>query len=95
MVRGQISDKLSTYNMAGPYKNGDTSYITAAWGEENVYAGRVPKEIRIGNGSTYTALLKGSITTFTNVPLSPNTEYNFFTRYDIRNELDENQVYTS
>ena len=88
VVEGLTSDP-STYDQAGPYMLGATSYITAAWNEEDVYTGRVPAEIVIGDDIFYVILLKNTAVGYRNVPLKSGTLYSFFTRYDVQNK---NQV---
>ena len=56
-----VGSDLSVYNTAGPYSDGDTSYITAAWDENDVYADGVPNQIFVGNGEVYAATV-GSTT---------------------------------
>ena len=95
MVRGQVSPDtdLTIYNNAGPHDNSATFYITAAWGENEIYDNQVPPVIIIGDNTQYTTTSSNSETrTFTNAPLRASTYYSFFTRYDIRNEANMNQV---
>jgi len=94
VVRGQIlpDSDLTIYNDAVPHDNSASYYITAAWGESEIYSSQVPQMIIIGNNSVYIAPLNSESTTFINVPLKANTEYSFFTRYDIKNELNDNEV---
>ena len=89
---GLVGSDLSVYNTAEPYSNGDTSYITAAWGENDVYADGVPSQIVIGTGEVYVATVGSTTVNYRNVALRSNTQYHFFTRYDIRNELNASEV---
>ena len=91
VVRGRISDdQRSNYNDAQSYSDEASSYITAAWDEEDVYAGRVPSRITVGDGTTYMVDVLG--VQIYNAPLKSNTEYSIFTRYDIANELNPGEV---
>ena len=91
VVRGRISDdQRSNYNDARPYSNEASSYITAAWDEEDVYAHRVPSKITVGDGTTY--MVDVFEVQIYNAPLKSNTEYSIFTRYDIANELNPGEV---
>ena len=83
---------LTTYNDAGRYNRGTNYYITAAWGENDIYAMLVPGSIVIGDNRMYTVVTNQTTTTYINQPLSSNTQYHFFTRYDIRNERSSDQV---
>ena len=58
IVLGQAVNDLSVYNTAGPYSDGDTSYIAAVWDRDDVYAGRVPNEVIVGDDAVYVAWLK-------------------------------------
>ncbi len=88
VVQGTAQQDRTTYNDAqafsDPLQGG--YYITAAWGEEEVYTGSVPASIVVGNGESYTVSTDGQDVVYTNVPLSSNTEHTLFTRYDIRND---------
>ena len=83
MVVGTAAEDRSIYNNAQAHFNGASYYITAAWDEEGVAAGRVPVMIVVGDGTVYTVDVNGGIT-YTNVELSVNTQYTIFTRYDLR-----------
>ena len=48
-VLDQANSDLSVYNTAGPYSDGDSSYIRAAWDEHSVYGGLVPIQIVVGD----------------------------------------------
>ena len=92
VVHGRISDdQRSNYNDAQSYSDEDSSYITAAWDEEDVYTGRVPRRITVGDGTTYMVDVFGEQIIY-NAPLKSNTEYSIFTRYDIANELNPREV---
>ncbi len=91
-VRGTLVSDLTTYNDAGRYNRGTNYYITAAWGENDIYAMLVPGSIVIGDNRMYTVVTNQTTTTYINQPLSCNTQYHFFTRYDIRNERSSDQV---
>ena len=91
VVEGPASG-LSTYDQARPYIQSTPFYITAAWDEEDVYLDRVPVEIVIGDDQVYDVNLRGTTVGYRNVPLKSGTLYSFFTRYDIQNEQNENQV---
>ena len=95
MVLGQAESDLSVYNTAGPYSNGDSSYITAAWDEHSVYRGLVPTLIVVGDEVFYTATVEGMRVTYRNIALRSDTRYEFFTRYDIENELNPAEVSTN
>ena len=92
VVLGQAGSDLSVYNTAGPYSDGDTSYITAVWDRSDVYAGRVPNEVIVGDDAIYTARSEGTNVNYINVRLKSKTQYSFFIRYDIENELNANNV---
>ena len=92
MVLGQADSDLSVYNTAGPYSNGDSSYITAAWDEDSVYGESVPSRIVVGDGVVYTATVGGTRVTYRNIALKSDTRYEVFTRYDIGNELNPAKV---
>ena len=92
VVLGQADSDLSVYNTAGPYSDGDSSYITAAWDEDSVSGGLVPGLIVVGDGVVYIATVGGTEVMFRNVALRSNTQYSLFTRYDIANELDADSV---
>ena len=94
MVFGQADSDLSVYNTAGPYSNGDSSYITAAWDEDSVYGGLVPSLIVVGDGVVYIATVGGT-RVYRNIALRSDTRYEFFTRYDIENELNPAEVSTN
>ncbi len=91
VVEGTLSG-LSTYDNALPYAPGAVYYITAAWGENDISAGRVPREILIGDNGVYHVVFSGIPVKYQSVPLKTGTKYNFFTRYDIRNEANNDQV---
>ena len=92
MVLGQADSDPSIYNTAGPYSDGDSSYITAAWDEDSVYGGLVPSLVVVGDGVVYTATVGGTRVMYNNIALSSNTQYTLFTRYDIANELNIDNV---
>ena len=79
VVVGPASADTTVYDDARPFSSNISYYIAAAWGEQEVYAGRVPSRLRVGDGSTYSV---GSVE-YRNVPLNSNTQYSIFTRYDI------------
>ena len=88
VVEAPASDSLEIYNGAQPYSEGDRFYITAAWGEDDIYANQVPDEIVVGDDREFSA----DGLDYRNVPLRANTEYAIFTRYDIRNAVAGAQV---
>lgn len=92
VVAEESGTDVSTYDQAKPYTEGSSFYITAAWDEVAISAGRVPAEIVIGDDQVYVVLLGNAAVGYRNVPLQSGTQYSFFTRYDIRNELNEHQV---
>ncbi len=94
VVEGSLSG-LNTYDNALPYAPDAVYYITAAWGENDISAGRVPREILIGNNQVYRVVFSGTPVEYKNEPLKAGTQYNFFTRYDIRNEANNDQVRVS
>ena len=91
VVEGPAS-VLSTYDQARLYIQSTDFYITAAWDEQDVSSGKVPAEIVIGDDQVYDVNLRGTTVGYRNVPLKSGTLYSFFTRYDIQNEQNENQV---
>ena len=76
-----MEDKTS-YNDAGPYTGGSTFYITAAWGEEDIYNNAVPRLLTVGDRSVFTVINVN----YVNQPLKSDTKYSIFTRYDIMND---------
>ena len=80
----------STYNNVPPYMPGGSNlvYVAAAWDEGEINASRVPSVFTVGNSSqdTYTVQVYGRSTTYTNVRLSPDTDYTILVRYDIDND---------
>ncbi len=78
----------SVYNDVPPYSDGVSSYITAAWGEADIYNDNVPQVLQVGNDGEFPAM--GTV--YHNVPLRSNTEYSILTRYDIRNEVEGGEV---
>ena len=84
VVVGLANADTTVYDNARPFSSNIPYYIAAGWGEQEVYAGRVPSRLRVGDGSTYRV---GSIE-YKNVPLDSNTQYSIFTRYDIRNDIE-------
>ena len=80
----------STYNNVPPYMPGGSNlvYVAAAWDEGEINASRVPSVFTVGNSSqdTYTVQVNGRSTTYTNVRLSPDTDYTILVRYDIDND---------
>ena len=89
VVEGIADQNRTVYDTASPYSEGSDFYIAAAWDEQTINAGRVPPAITVGDGSEYRTE-KGPI--YTNVPLKPNFLYTIFTRYDIYNDVNPNQV---
>ena len=89
---GQVGSNLSVYNTAGPYSDGDTSYITAAWDRDDVYAKRVPQKMLVGDDEVYVVSVRGTDREYRNVRLRSNTQYSFFIRYDIEKESNKNDV---
>lgn len=92
VVVGQADSNLSVYNTAGPFSDRDPSYITAAWGRDDVYANRVPSRVAVGDDEIYVVTVGGITTHYRNVLLRFNTQYSLFTRYDVENEYDANDV---
>ena len=92
MVVGPLSGGVAIYDDARPYSQGSTHYITAAWGERDIANGVVPIEILIGDGQEFIVVFGGASVDYQNEPLNPGMDYNFFTRYDIRNEQEGGQV---
>jgi hypothetical protein len=92
VVVGRAEEDMNLYNNAQAYFSGAPYYITAAWDEEDVYAGRVPARIVVGDGVVYNMVdtSRGPIT-YTNVELRSNTQYTIFTRYDLMSD-DESDV---
>lgn len=86
VVRGTADDNRARYNNATAYTNGAQFYITAAWDEDDVDAGRVPSVFTVGNNSQYEAIFNGISTRFVNIPLKSDTQYTIFTRYDVASD---------
>jgi hypothetical protein len=86
VVAGTAEENMNLYNNAQAYFSGAPYYITAAWDEEDIYTGRVPAGIIIGDGIVYIVDTSGGPVTYTNVGLVLNTQYNIFTRYDIMSD---------
>ena len=82
VVDEESSPAMPDFNNAQPYSEGASFYITAAWGEEDIYAEQVPPILMVGDDMVFAV----SNTAYRNVPLRSNTRYSIRTRYDIRNE---------
>ena len=86
---GVADQNTTVYDSSSPYSEGSDFYIAAAWDEDTIYAGRVPSVLTVGDGEKYPTK-EGLV--YTNVPLRPNLLYNLFTRYDIYNDANPDQV---
>ena len=89
VVAGIADQNRTVYDMASPYSEGSDFYITGGWDEQTIYAGRVPSAITVGDGDEYPTV-EGPV--YINVPLKPNLLYTIFTRYDIYNDANPEQV---
>ena len=86
VVVGAAEEDRNVYNDAGVYSRGASYYITGAWDEEGVAAGRVPDMIVVGDGTEYEVDVSGIRITYINVRLGASTDYTIFTRYDLEND---------
>ena len=88
VVRSETpSANQAVYNNAGPYMQGVSYYITAAWAGENI--SRVPNSYTVGNGSTTVA----NTVVYRNAELNPATDYSFFVRIDIQSDTGGEVLY--
>ena len=85
VVRDPIDTDPEAYPDLKPYEDGAMAYITAAWNEQQVQSNEVPSDFTIGDG-----LLYGG--DYVNAPLQPNTQYGYFIRYLIENDVDPTAV---
>jgi hypothetical protein len=86
VVVGRAEEDMNIYNNAQAYFSGAPYYITAAWDEEDVYAGRVPAGIVVGDEIVHIVDTSGGPVIYTNVGLRSNTQYTIFTRYDLMSD---------
>ena len=93
-MEGTLLEDKTSYNEAGPYTGGSTFYITAAWGEEDIYNGAVPPLLTVGDRSVFTVTTPTNVN-YVNQPLKSDTKYSIFTRYDIMNDADDSMVSSS
>ena len=91
VVQGTVPSAEPLCDNAPPFTTGTGCYITAAWDEEDIYTGRVPERLVVGDGQSFQVANEGG-TSYINAPLAPDTAYSVFTRYDIRNEANPTQV---
>ena len=81
VVRSEtLAANQAVYNDAGPYTNGATHYIAAAWARENIST--VPESYTVGDGSTTVA----NTVVYGNAELNSNTRYGIFIRIDIESD---------
>ena len=81
VVQDPTSEDPESYRRdLGPYMKGDQVYIAASWNQTSM----VPSTFTIGDGSSSSG--------YTNVALQSNTQYGYFIRYIIENDVDPANV---
>ena len=85
VVKGPPLTDVSLYDNASPFTEDFDFYITAAWGEEDIYRDGVPERLTIGDGGGYIA----NRIQYINAPLDSDTMYTIIIRYDIRSDTSD------
>ncbi len=93
VVEGVARANKSFYDDAQPFtEGGPPFYITAAWDEEDIYSGRVPATLLVGDNGFFLVRTGSTETEYKNAPLKPGTLYSILTRYDIENDANPARV---